>query len=188
VLRRRAIAASATLALAACASLAPPPRQRVEFVPLPDASFAIAGRLSARHGNDGVAANYRWRHEAGGDELLLATPLGGALARLSGGPSAVRLELAGGEVAAAGDWSALTERALGVALPVDGLAWWVRASPRPGTAFAAEPDGSGRLEVLRQDGWEIVYAYRDGQALPLRLTLAHPGVEVRIVVDEWSAP
>ncbi|MDH4182527.1 MAG: lipoprotein insertase outer membrane protein LolB [Betaproteobacteria bacterium] len=187
MLRRRAIAATATLALAACASVAPP-RQRVEFVPLADASFAIAGRLSARHGNDGVAANYRWRHEAGSDELLLATPFGGALARLSGGPRAVRLELAGGEVAAAGDWSALTERALGVALPVDGLAWWVRASPRPGSAFAAEADGSGRLEVLRQDGWEIVYGYRDGQSLPLRLTLTHPGVEVRLVVDEWSAP
>lgn len=185
--RRRAIAAAAALTLAACASVAPP-RQRVEFVPLPDASFAIAGRLSARYGNDGVAANYRWRHDAGSDELLLAAPLGGALARLSGGPRAVRLELANGEISEASDWEALTVRALGVALPVQGLAWWVRASPRPGTAFAAEADSSGRLEVLRQDGWEIVYAYRDGQALPLRLTLAHPGAEVRLVVDEWSAP
>jgi len=184
---RGAFVALAALALAACASVVPP-RPRVDFVPVPDAPFAITGRLSARYGNEGVAANYRWQHAAAGDELLLTTPLGGALARLTGSAGSARLELAGGGSAQAGDWEALTARALGAPLPVHGLAWWVRASPRPGSAFAAEADAAGRLEVLRQDGWEVVYAYREGVARPVRLTLAHPGVEVRLVVDEWGEP
>ena len=37
--------------------------------------------------------------------------------------------------------------------------------------------------VLRQDGWEIVYAYSDGDAkLPARLQLSQSDLEVRIVV------
>jgi outer membrane biogenesis lipoprotein LolB len=41
--------------------------------------------------------------------------------------------------------------------------------------------------VLRQDGWEIVYTYADDTAtLPRRLTLAYPGVDMRVVVDRWQ--
>jgi outer membrane lipoprotein LolB len=186
VSRRRALAALAALLLAGCA--AQPAQAPVDFAPQGDGPFAIAGRVTARHGDDGVAANFRWRHDAGADELLFATPMGTALARLTGDARGVSLELADGTAAVAGDWDALTGRVLGAPFPVRGLAWWVRASPRPGSAFAAEADVHRRLEVLRQDGWEIVYAYRDGQTLPLRLTLRAPGTEVRIVVDAWSAP
>jgi hypothetical protein len=37
--------------------------------------------------------------------------------------------------------------------------------------------------VLRQDGWEIVFGYRDDGARPSRLVLAYPGIEVRVAVD-----
>ncbi|GIK87767.1 MAG: lipoprotein insertase outer membrane protein LolB [Burkholderiales bacterium] len=185
--RRRALVAAAALALSACAGMPPAPPAGAAFVPAADVPFEIAGRLSARHGDEGVAAGFRWRHAPGADELLLSTPVGGALARLDGDAGGVRMALADGRIAEDGDWDALTRRALGTPLPVRGLAWWVRASPRPGSAFTAEADAAGRLAVLRQDGWEIVYAYRGDETRPLRVVLAHPGVEVRLVVDAWLA-
>ena len=182
----RAVVVAAAVALASCAAIAPPAQDGGAFVPLPDASFEIAGRLSARRGDDGVAASYRWRHQPAFDEFVFASPMGGSLARLSGVPGSVRLERTDGGVAEAGDWQTLASEVLGAPLPVDGLAWWVRASPRPGSAFRAEPDASGRLSVLRQDGWEIVYAYRGSDRRPARLTLAFADVELRLVVDTES--
>lgn len=182
----RAGLAAAAFLLAGCT--AAPLRPPAEFVPLADAPFALAGRLSARHGNEAVAANFRWRHEPGADELVFATPMGAALARLAGDANGVRLELADGNVATAADWEALTVRALGAPFPVRALAWWVRASPHPRQAFTAEADAAGRLAVLRQDGWEIAYAYREAERSPQRVTLASPGAEVRLVVDAWTLP
>ncbi len=96
-----------------------------------------------------------------------------------------RYELRGsdGRREAASDWAALTERALGVPLPVAGLVAWIVAAPRADSAYSIEPDASGRTLVLRQDGWEIVYAYADDDAkLPARLQLSQADIEVRIAV------
>ena len=54
-----------------------------------------------------------------------------------------------------------------------------------------ERDAVGRPLVLRQQGWEIVYAYADATsaANPIRLVMRYPGsepIEVRIVVDRWQ--
>jgi outer membrane lipoprotein LolB len=179
---RRAVVLALAATLAACAT---PPR--VDVVPAgiapADAPFELSGRLSARHGETGVAASFRWVHAPETDELLLATPFGQTLARLSGGADGVVLELQDGGVARSGDWESLTREALGVPVPVRGLAWWVRGAPHPASAHAVERDATGRASVLRQDGWEIVYGYRDDGAQPSRLVLAYPGIEVRLAVD-----
>jgi hypothetical protein len=49
-----------------------------------------------------------------------------------------------------------------------------------------------RPSVLRQRGWEIVYAYAAESAAqrPSRLVMRYPDaepVEVRIVIDQWAA-
>jgi outer membrane lipoprotein LolB len=180
--RRRAVALALAATLTACAT---PPRVDVATAAVApaDAPFELSGRLSARHGETGVAASFRWVHAPETDELLLATPFGQALARLSGGADGVVLELPDGGVARSGDWESLTREALGVAVPVRGLAWWVRGAPHPASAHAVERDATGRASVLRQDGWEIVYGYRDDGAQPSRLVLAYPGIEVRLAVD-----
>lgn len=182
--RRRAVVLALAATLAACAT---PPRVDVTpaaIVPA-DGPFELSGRLSARHGESGVAASFRWRHAPGTDELLLSTPFGQALARLSGGADGVVLELQDGGVARSGDWESLTREVLGVPVPVRGLVWWVRGAPHPASGYAVERDTAGRATVLRQDGWEIVYGYRDEGAQPSRLVLAHPGIEVRLALDSY---
>jgi outer membrane lipoprotein LolB len=180
--RRRAAAILLSGFLAGCAAAprvaAPPPVAALE-----DVSFEAAGRLSARHGDTAVAASFRWSHRSDADELVLATPFGEGLARLTGDASGVALELPDGRTARAADWESLTGTALGVPVPVRGLAWWVRGVPHSRAAHTVERDAAGRMLVLRQDGWEIVFGYRDDDAAPSRLVLAYPQIEIRLAVD-----
>lgn len=175
-------------AVAACTSLpAPPPTTTAS-----DASdaFSIGGRISARRGDAGVAGAFTWVHEPRRDAIDIATPLGQTLAKLNGDAQGVSVQLQDGRVESAASWQELTERALGVTIPVEGLAAWVRARPREGAPASVERDDRGRVSLLRQDGWEVVYAYADDASQrPLRVMLSRPGadsVDVRVVVDRWQ--
>lgn len=175
--------------LSACAAVPP-----AVVAPAPgrayvDTPFAAAGRLSARHGLDAVAVHFVWSHRPPHDDLAVTSPLGQTVAELSGDASVPRVEArsADGRRAEAPDWTTLTEQALGFPLPVSGLAAWIRGSPHPGTRHTLEADPEGRVSLLRQDGWEIVYDYPDAAARePQRLRISYPDVEIRVVVDRWG--
>jgi outer membrane lipoprotein LolB len=182
-----AMGAIGALLLAACAG-APSALAPGSDAAYTDGPFTAAGRLSARHGSEAIAVHFRWDHRPPRDELAVTSPLGQTVAELSGDAAASRVEVrtADGRRAEAADWMALTEQTLGFPLPVSGLAAWIRGSPHAGAAYTREPDREGRIAVLRQDGWEIVYDYPDSAArAPLRLRITYPEFEIRVVVDEW---
>ena len=188
--RRRAASVVALLAFATIAAGCATPGTPASGGPaavLPDVAFEVAGRLSARHGTEAAAANFRWNHAPGRDALTLATPLGSTLARLQGDESEVRLDLPDGRSASAPDWDSLTAKVLGTPVPVRGLASWVRASPHPRSAHDVERDAQSRIVVLRQDGWEIVYGYAADER-PRSLRLNYPDTEIRLVLDSWGEP
>jgi outer membrane lipoprotein LolB len=188
----RAASACVLLAVAAgCATVAPLQAPAAATV---DPAFDVAGRISARRGSEAVTANFAWAHSPGDDRFDVSTPLGQVIARLTGDASGVRVERPGESPVAYADWGALTHSVFGVAIPVHGLASWIQGAPSAGTVFAVESDASGRPLVLREQGWEIVYAYADANAAaparPFRLVMRYPDsepIEVRIVVDRWSA-
>jgi outer membrane lipoprotein LolB len=186
---RRAFAVVAivlALAIGGCASLPSSPASEAPLATA-DAPFFIGGRMSARRGDSGIAGAFSWTHDVGHDAIELATPLGQTLARLEGDRHDVTVHLSDGRVESAATWSALTQQAFGVTIPVDGLAFWIRAVPRPDARYSVERDSAGRVALLRQDGWEVLYAYADDAAQkPFRVTLSYPGadpIEVRLVVD-----
>jgi len=190
----RAIARATLAAIVALAGCAEIPRAP-ESSPSGDAAavaapFEAEGRLSARRGTDGVSGQFTWLHEGARDRIALATPLGQTIAQLDGDAAGVRVVAADGRVTTAPAWDALSANALGFPLPVSGLAAWLRGLPRAGAPATVERDGAGRPALLRQDGWEIVYAYADATApRAARLTLRYPGgepVELRVVVDQWK--
>ena len=181
-----ALVATLAFVVAGCASVpsAPPPAIRAAT----DEPFAIEGRLSARRGNDAATVAFAWTHTPPRDELVVTTPLGGAVAELSGDATIHRVDVrtADGRADAASDWTTLTERVVGFPVPVDGLAFWAQGMPRPDAPHAKELDAAGRMGVLRQDGCEIVYAYADDAgSRPSRLRLTCHDLELRIVVDRW---
>jgi outer membrane lipoprotein LolB len=188
-LRRVVAAAAVSVFVAACASLPPatPPSGTVDAG---DAPFSIGGRISARRGDAGIAGSFTWIHDAAHDAIDLSSPLGQMLAKLEGGPDGVLVHLPDGRTRRGSSWQALTEDAFGVTIPVDGLAAWVRGVPRSAAPFTVERDSRGRVTLLRQQGWDVVYAYADDAALrPFRASLSYPGaepVEVRVVVDHWQ--
>jgi len=184
-----ALVATFALVVAGCASVpsAPPPGPAIAGS---DEPFSIEGRLSARRGNDGVAVAFAWTHTPPRDEFVVTTPLGGAVAELSGDTSTRRVDVrtADGRADAASDWASLTERVVGFPLPVEGLASWAQGMPRGDAPYRAETDASGRASVLSQDGCEIVYSYPDESSTrPSRLVLACHDLELRIVIDRWRA-
>ena len=179
-------AAVLALVVSGCASIPSVPPATVSIAG--DAPFAIDGRLSARRGRDAVAITFSWTHAPPRDEFVVSTPLGQAVAELVGDASIPRVEVrtADGRRDEASDWATLTERVVGIALPVEGLASWAQAVPRADAPHAVEFDAAGRVTVLRQDGCEIVYAYADAAARrPSGLRVACHDLEMRIVIDRW---
>lgn len=179
---------AAVVVLGGCASLRTAVTEQVASSA--DRPFAIDGRLAARRGSDGVAGSFIWLHEPGHDAIDLANPLGQTIARLEGNGREVKLALSDGSIETASDWSSLTERGLGVAIPVEGLAWWIQGSPRAGASAQVERDSDGRPSTLRQDGWDVRYRYAaDSAKHPQRVTLMYPGsppIDVTIVIDRWQ--
>ena len=181
--------ACAALVVSACATV---PQLAQPAVSTADEPFALDGRLSARRGADGAAANFAWSHEDARDRIDFSSPFGQVYARIDGGKERIVVERPGGATETYSDWNSLTLALLGAPVPVDQLAFWIRGAAREGAAASVERDAQGRVLVLRQQAWEIVYAYPDdaSSARPSRVTLrrqdAEP-VEVRVVVDRWSA-
>ncbi len=187
--RRAALAACAALLLAACATtpsaVAPAPAVTIER------TFDSGGRLSARRGDEAIAVHFTWRHAPDRDDFDVATPLGQIVARMQRDATGVRVERPGEPMVAHSSWSALTTAVLGVPLPVEGLVAWIQGAPVDAARADLERDGVGRPDVLREQGWEIVYTYADAGSRPSRLVMRYPGaevIEVRIVVDRWSTP
>lgn len=176
---RRALAAWLPLLLAACATVPPP-----SDVGMPDAGWRFSGRIGIQTETQSLSGGLRWQHRPDADSLFLSTPLGQGVARIERSAAGVTLELPDQPPRQAPDAETLTRDALGYALPVAGLAWWMQARPDPARPFAAEYDDAGRLARLKQDGWTIDYR-QYVQDRPRRLTLTREGLEIRLVADEW---
>lgn len=167
--------AAAALLLCACAT----PRLALQEV-----EFEINGRLAARYRKEAFTGNLNWRHARNGDELLISTPLGQGVARIVRDGGVVTLTTSDGEQSAA-DAESLTEQTLGFRLPLAGLADWVRGRPAPDVPAHTELDADGRLARLRQSEWSIEYQEYAG-ALPSRMRLTYPGIELRLAISEWK--
>src|SRR6185437_159446 len=126
LMRASAYLAALALLLAACATIAPREAARVADAATLAAPFDVQGRLSARRGTDGGAANFTWEHRAASDRVELATPLGQTLARLAGDADGVHAQFPDGRTLDAPGWDALTARVIGVPVPVAGLTAWLR--------------------------------------------------------------
>jgi outer membrane lipoprotein LolB len=174
----RALMLAAALAAAGCAELtARAPGERVEF--------EFTARFAARYRDEAASGQLAWRHDDARDQVLISSPFGQGLARVTRDASGATLVMADNRRYAARDAEALTEQVLGFRLPLRGLADWVRARPADGAPARTEFAPDGRLAALEQQGWRVEYqAYDAGK--PSRLRLYYPGLELRIAISEWK--
>ena len=172
----RALVAAVAL-LAACAQLPQAPAGAYEF--------ELSARFAARYRDEAASGLLAWRHRATADEVLLSSPFGQGLARISRDGEAVTLVAGDNKRYAAADAEALTEQVLGFRLPLRGLAHWVRARPATDAPAQAEYAQDGRLLSLEQHGWRVEYLAYEG-ARPTRLKLNYPGLELRLAIGEWK--
>jgi outer membrane lipoprotein LolB len=175
---RAVLAIAAALAGAGCAELtARAPGERAEF--------EFTARFAARYGDEAASGQLAWRHAPARDEVLISSPLGQGLARVTRQETGATLVMADERRYAAADAEALTEEVLGFRLPLKGLADWVRARPAADSPARTEYTAEGRLAALEQQGWRVEYqAYAAGR--PARLRLQYPGLELRIAISEWK--
>jgi outer membrane lipoprotein LolB len=173
----RAALAVALLALAACAGLPRAPAESYEF--------ELTARFAATYRNEAASGTLLWRHRAARDEVMLSSPFGQGLARISREGESVILVAGDDKRYSAADAETLTEQVLGFRLPLRGLTDWVRARPATDAPAQAEYAQDGRLLSLEQHGWRIEYMAYEG-IQPKRLKLIYPGLELRLAITEWK--
>ncbi len=188
------------LALAAGCSVAPP-RGLPEAPPevLWEAHAGRLGALEAWAFNGRAALSgdevpsrtvrIRWQQADGDFDIAFQSPIGQRLAELSGNTDGVTLRLPGETPVVAADSAELLEAALGWSAPVESLRYWVLGLPDPAAQGAPELDPWGRVTRLWQDDWIVEFAqYVDvgNLELPRRLTVSHPGLRIRLVIDRWD--
>jgi outer membrane lipoprotein LolB len=175
---RLALAFAAAAIVCACAAL---PESR----PLPPGGFELSGRVAVRHGKDAESGKLFWRHTDEADDLLITSPLGQGIARVSREGSEFRLVTGNAGEHRATDAESLTENALGWRLPIAGLSDWVQGRPGPGREAELSRDEEGRIRELRQDGWRVEYeAFRE--ARPAKLRMSRDDLQIRLVIDRWT--
>lgn len=189
-----AAAAAAAVALAGCATQ---PKRAPVTAPnalQTEQNRAYTGRFAVQYqdqlGNPrNVYGNFDWQEQGTNVSLELRSPLGQTLAIVKSAPNGASLELPNRQPQYAPDVGELMQRALGFALPLDGLRYWLLPTPAPTTPAATvrDPQDGTRIKEIRQDGWTIDYvSYADAPAAGVkRINLARqtPPLDIKLVLD-----
>jgi outer membrane lipoprotein LolB len=183
----RVAAVGLLLALTGCAAVAPrsvaPPAPMV-MVP----AWSLQGRISVKTGEESLSGQLQWQHQRDVDILMLASPLGQGVAKIVRDANGVVLEIPGEPARQAPTVEALTEDAMGYALPVAGLVYWVQANADPASRHDITRDDQGRPARISQDGWTIEYLqyFSDNPSQPRKMKLLREDLEIRLVTDTWQ--
>ncbi|RMF19486.1 MAG: outer membrane lipoprotein LolB [Gammaproteobacteria bacterium] len=153
-------------------------------------NWILTGKLGVTRGKrrDFVAIN-RWNQEGNRYDIQLSSTLFGlGAARLSGSHDRVILEQ-GDERYVANNPEALIEDALGLALPLQALQWWVRGLPAPEQpAIRIRTSDDGQARLFTQHGWQVKlsrFQRHHGFELPGRIDLQRENLHIRLVITSW---
>ncbi len=197
--RRAALgtAAAALLALSGCATQAPrePSTSKATTSLSTQTSRAYHGRFAVQYLDQNgqqrnAYGNFDWKETGSTITLQLRNPLGQTLAIVTSSPASATLELPNRQPLTADNVSTLMQNALGFALPIEGLRYWLQPSVAPDShaSTTADPQDAQRLAQIHQDGWTIDYvAYADAPATGVKrvnLTRAEPPLEIKLVLDQ----
>lgn len=189
--------AAAVLVLAGCASVKPqgPSTSNAATSVTAQTSRSYQGRFAIQYNDQNgqqrnAYGNFAWQETGDTVTLQLRNPLGQTLAIITSSPALATLELPNRQPLTADNVSTLMQNALGFALPVDGLRYWLQPSPAPTSRAKTEkdPEQPSRLKQITQDGWTIDYvAYADAPATGVKrvnLSRSEPPLDIKLVLDQ----
>ena len=149
--------------------------------------FSVDGKVSWRGAGRSGRASVSWAQDATRGRLVLSGPFGAGAAVLEASEDGARLRL-GDDVRFARDAASLLETELGLPLPVAEARHWVVGATAPGEAAVLERDDDGRLHVIEQAGWRVVFDRHrsvDGLALPGRVEMRRDDLRLLFVATRW---
>ncbi len=157
-------------------------------------AWDIKGRVGVRSGPKSGQATVIWERRDDAHSIKLFGPLGGGLVQLTQDASGAQLRDSKNKVYTAASAQDVLLDSTGWTIPFDDLKYWLAGVPAPGSADELRIDDFGRLEFLRQSGWEIRFIEYEQQArheLPRkvflqRMPLSSRDVEVRVVIKRWG--
>ena len=139
-----------------------------------------------KRGSEARQAGITWRRTIDREDIELSGPLGQQAAHLWRDQDGARLDTADHQSYTAANWESLSERVLGVALPLDNLSRWITGA---GASEVLERDAAGRPARAMADGWRIDYLGYESDladALPTLVELQRDDIRVRLKVDQWQ--
>jgi outer membrane lipoprotein LolB len=191
------LAAAAVVALAGCASVKPQglSTSNAATSVTTQTSRAYQGRFAVQYNDQNgqqrnAYGNFAWQETGDTVTLQLRNPLGQTLAIVTSSPASATLELPNRQPLTADNVSTLMQNALGFALPVEGLRYWLQPSPAPTSRARTEkdPEQPSHLKQITQDGWTIDYlAYADAPATGVKrinLSRSEPPLDIKLVLDQ----
>lgn len=164
------------LALGGCAQL-PTPKPV-----LSNALFRVNGRFQVRHPPPLLTGSFVWTHFADYDRWDVYSPLQTWLATLTQSANLSTIQLANGQQDQAPSASILSERWLGIALPLLGMPWWLQGIPMREKPFVTHARG------FSQEDWDvqIVGWLETSPQRPRELLLTHPALVIRCLLSDWE--
>ncbi|MGG1945025.1 lipoprotein insertase outer membrane protein LolB [Trinickia sp. NRRL B-1857] len=196
--RRAARSAAAAFAVALAGCAATPTHGPSTSNTTPELStqtmHAYRGRFSVRYLDQNgqprnAYGNFDWEQQGDTVTLQLLNPFGQTLAIVTSSSGSATLEVPNRQPVTADNVSDLMQRALGFALPIEGLRYWLESSPAPSShaKTVVDPNQSSRLKEIDQEGWTIDYiAYADAPATGVKrldLTRQDPPLDIKLVLD-----
>lgn len=141
-------------------------------------NWSLDGKLGiASAGHSGNLSIF-WVQESDRYTISLYGPLGITVGHISGSMEGATLDLGDGNPQQANSPEALALAALGYALPVSPMRYWVRGIPAPGQRFKTIDDG------FQQLGWDVLIR-RQGVLGPQKIQLQRAEMKLLLVVKAW---
>jgi len=152
-----------------------------------DQSWQAQGRLAATQGNKGGNASFTWQQKGNSYLVRLFGPFGSGSVVIKNYPAYIELKEANGKITRAQTPEQLMQKIAGWQVPLNGLQYWLKATPLPSQHHVQELDNQGRLRYLAQDGWKIFYEhYHENPLLPSKLRLENKNIKIKIVITSWT--